>query len=400
MAPAYRPGGKAEKIMLDDKRLQHLSQLRMPVLTVYMTTNPAKTSGRGLTEPCLSWLNSTGKSMLEELPQSQQGLFLLELARVEDFLRDRRPKEKGLVIFAGAQTWEVAPLQMEVENELRWGRPALAPLLWLADEHKPYGLFVVDRTGARLFRYWLGEMAQLMEKKFSIDITQWKKKELGHVAHPGVQKARGSQSDVLRRRMNEQYRRLCRETAEEVEKVYKKEGLDALFLAGSIRLIEPIQAEFRQGLRQQAVLIDEDFGRLSAAELQRRLEPRIAKWQLQHASELVADLLGADHGAVAEFDETMARLQKGEIGSLVVVRGLNFRLHGCDECGWADRSADPVCPACGGKRRAAMLRDVLPEMARKHGTHLQVVDGAAAERLREKGGMGGWLRQVKRVAAR
>lgn len=200
--------------------------------------------------------------------------------------------------------------------------------------------------------------------------------------------------------MNEQYRRLFRGTAEVVEKVYKKEGLHALFLAGSIRLIEPIQAELRQGLRQQAVLIDEDFGRLSASELQRRLEPRIAEWQLKHASELVTDLLGADHGAVAEFDETLARLQKGEIGSLVVARGLDFRLHSCVECGWADRSADPVCPACGGKRRAAMLRDVLPEMTRKHGTHLQVVEGEAAERLKEKGGMGGWLRQVKRVAVR
>jgi rubrerythrin len=400
MAPAYRAGVKAEKIMLDEKRLQHLSQLRKPLLTAYMRTNPAKTSGRGLIEPCLTWLSSTGKAKMEELPRSEQGLFQLELARVEEFLRDRRPKEKGLVIFAGPRTWEVVPLQMEVENELHWGRPALAPLLWLADEHKPYGLFVVDRAGARLFRYWLGEMAELLEKNFSVDITQWKKKELGHVGHPGVQKPRGSQSDVLRHRMNEQYRRLFRGTAEVVEKVYKKEGLHALFLAGSIRLIEPIQAELRQGLRQQAVLIDEDFGRLSASELQRRLEPRIAEWQLKHASELVTDLLGADHGAVAEFDETLARLQKGEIGSLVVARGLDFRLHSCVECGWADRSADPVCPACGGKRRAAMLRDVLPEMTRKHGTHLQVVEGEAAERLKEKGGMGGWLRQVKRVAVR
>jgi hypothetical protein len=386
--------------MLDEKRLHDLSQLHKPLLTAYIKTNPATTSGRGLVEPCLSWMNSKGKSMLQEIPDSEQGLFLLELARVEEFLRDRRPKEKGLAIFAGPRTWEVVPLQMELENELHWGKPALAQLLWLSREHPAYGVFVVDRAGARLFRYRQGEMAELMEKKFSIDIAQWKKKELAHVTPAGLQKARGSQSDVLRHRMNEQYRRLCRETAKAVEKIYKKEGLEALFMVGSLRLIEPIQEELEHQLRQHAVLIGEDFGRLSASELRQRVEPRIATWKLNHDSEQVMYLLEGNRGVVAEFDETLARLQKGEIGSMIAARSLNCQLHTCNDCGWTDRSADPICPACRGKRSTTMLRDILPELAREHGADLQVVEGEGAERLLEKGGMGGWVRQVKRLATR
>lgn len=386
--------------MFDEKTILRLSQLQEPLLTAYIQTNPVRTSGRGRVDPGLTWLNSAGKAMLQEVPSPEQGLFLLELSRVEEFLRDRRPKEKGLVIFAGPRTWDVVPLQLELENELHWGKPSLAPLLWLAGEHPAYGVFVVDRTGARLFKYWQGEMAELMEKKFSVDMTQWKKKELGHAIPMGVQKARGSQSDVLRRRMNPQYRRLSRETAQEVEKFYKKEGLEALFLVGSLRLTEPIQAELSHEMREQSVLIDEDFGRLSSSELRQRMGLRIAMWKLEHASEQVTYLLGTHRGSIAEFDETLSRLQKGEIKSVVTALGLNCRLHTCDECGLTDRSADPVCPGCGGKRRTTMLRDVLPELARKHGADLQVVEGEGAERLRQKGGMGGWVRQVKRVAAR
>jgi peptide subunit release factor 1 (eRF1) len=386
--------------MLDEKRLQYLSQLPQPLLTAYMSTTPAKTSGRRRAESSLTGLHSLVKTVIRDVPHSEQGLFQMELARVEEFLRDRRPREKGIVIFAGPATWELLPLQIEVENELHWGSAALAPLLWLMGEHKRYGFLVVDRTGTRLFRYHLGEMVELEEKIFSIDISQWKMKELGHVAHPGVQKARGSQADVLRHRMDAQYRQFFRETADRAKDLYLREGLHALFVVGSTRLIEPIQAEFPRALRQHVIAVEEDFGRLSLSELQQRLEPRIAQWQLEHASALVAGLFGSDHGAVAEMDETLARLQKGEIGSLVATRGLNCRLHGCVQCGWSDRSADPVCPACGGERRAILLRDVLPEMARRHGTNLEVVAGEAAERLKEAGGMGGWLRQMKRATAR
>ncbi|MGH9703776.1 MAG: VLRF1 family aeRF1-type release factor, partial [Candidatus Acidiferrales bacterium] len=366
---------------------------------VYLSTNPAKSSGRDSTEPCLTWLNSTGKVMLEELPASEQGLFLLQLVRVEEFLRERRPNEKGLAIFAGPRIWEIVPLQLDVQNELRWGKPALAQLLWLGDEYPPYGVFVIDRAGARLFRYWQGQVAELMEKKFSVDISQWKKKELGHIAPMGVQKARGSPADVLRRRMNAQYQRLCRETARQVEKIYKKEGLEAIFLVGSLRLTEPILAELSHELQKLALLVDEDSGRLSASQLRRRMELHITNWKLKHASAQVASLLRSNRGAVTEFDETLARLQKGEIKSVLAVRGLNCRLHSCDSCGLTDRSADPICPACGGKRHATMLRDVLPELARKYRTQLQGVEGEGGERLREQGGMGGWVRQVRQVAS-
>ena len=135
---------------------------------------PVEASLHGPTPEYLTWLKDESRPIAENLSPTEQELFLKQLDRVEEFLRQREPHERSLVIFAGPAVWEIVSLQPEVQNELHWGKPALTQLLWLASEHKPYGIVVVDHAGARFFHYWLGEMVEYEEKKFAIDISQWK----------------------------------------------------------------------------------------------------------------------------------------------------------------------------------------------------------------------------------
>jgi hypothetical protein len=46
----------------------------------------------------------------------------------------------------------------------------------------------------------------------------------------------------------------------------------------------------------------------------------------------------------------------------------------------------------------ATLRDVLPEILLRHAVELEIVSGEPAERLKQMGGMAGWLRQKKVTA--
>jgi hypothetical protein len=383
--------------MLNPIRVRSLSRLPPPLLTAYVNTRPTEQYHQGLVPDYLTWLKKEAKPIAQSVPPTEQGLFREQLGRIEGFLRARTSQEKGLVIFAGPATWELVPLQVEVENELRWGRPSVSQLLWIVDEHRPCCIVVVDRARARFFRYWLGEMVELEEKKFRIDISQWKKKDLGHVVRPGIRKTRGSQHDTFEHRMDAQYGRLCREMAEQAKGICVKEGLTALFLVGSDRLVEPIQARFPREFRQRVVLIEGSLGGISSPELQQRLEPRIADWEGKHESALVTALLGEDRGAVVGIDETLAQLQKAKIRSLVLVRDLDATLRQCVKCSWMDRSADPVCSACGGERRAVTLRDVLPELARNSEAEVEVVTGEAAKKLTQAGGIGAWLRQPKQA---
>jgi hypothetical protein len=371
--------------MLTMSQLESLSQLPSPLLPAYVRTVSVEASLHGATPEYLPWLKDESRPIAESLSPTEQELFRKQLDRVEEFLRQRQPHERSLVIVAGPAVWEIVSLQREVQNELHWGKPSVTQLLWLASEYKPYGIVAVDHAGVRFFHYWLGEMVEYEEKKFAVDVSQWKQGELGHVE--GL------------RHMDSQYAHLCRETAQQAANFCTKKALAAVFLVGPDRLIKPIKAKFPRSFRQPIVLVDQDLARITLLELQKHLEPQIARWERTHEAELVTAVASDERGTIAGFDETLAHLQKGKIRTLVLARGCDADLRQCVQCGWTDRSADPTCSVCGSKRQTVTLRDALPELARRHQVEIDVVSGDAAERLNKVEGMGAWLRQPKSASA-
>lgn len=386
--------------MLTGSQIDAICGLPVPVLTVYLNTGSSEPPYRPLVPASLAWLKEAAKSFEASLPTTERGPYREQVDRVEEFFDGRHPHERGLAIFSGREAWQLVPLQIGVENDLRWGSPAVSQLLWFMDEHKPYCMVVVDRKGVRFLRYQLRELSEIQQKKFTVDVSQWKTKELGHVTGQNVHKTRGSQRDVFDRRVEAQYARLCRETARQAATICEKYECRAIFLVGGDHLVGCIETAIPRELRRRVALVEEDLGRSPLLELQKHLVPEIEKWERQHQKTLVDDLLTSDRGTIKEPDETLAKLQQGKVRVIVVVRDLNFDLRQCVGCGWTDRSADPVCPKCRGTRSVAALHDVLPTLARKHEVALEIVSGDAAKRLREAGGLGGWLRAFKHAASR
>src|SRR5579883_1056367 len=167
--------------MLTMELVERLSRIDPPILTAYVRTSPVDASQHSLTPGYLASLKNDNREIANGLSTVEQEQFSKQFRRVEEYLADRVPHERSLVIFAGDSTWEEIPLQLEVENEVHWGRPALAQLLWIAGEHKRYALVVLDHSGARLLEYSLGELTQHSERTFEIDTSGWGRKDMGHV---------------------------------------------------------------------------------------------------------------------------------------------------------------------------------------------------------------------------
>jgi hypothetical protein len=382
--------------MLSTRDVLLLTELSPPLLTAYVRTDPAAFSnGRGV-PGYLTWLRHEGKSLAQDLQPVDEQMFRQQLSRAEAFLSDQRPKQQGLVILAGTKTWKSFPLPLNVVNELHWGKPALAQLLDIVDEQKPSCVVAVDRAGSRFFRYDLGKLTEFEELKFHIDSSQWKRKEHTHMARVATKMPHGPQRDLFKQRMEAQYLRLCHDIAKRVNGLCKKEGLASVFLVGSKRLTEPIEEKLPQKLRQSVTLVPEDLARVSTRSLQEHLASRFAAWAKEDAQRSVDKLIDGGHGSVVGIDETLAHLQSGRISIVVAVRGLEKDLKQCVSCGLVNRSADPVCPACGCERRGVMLSEVLPELLRLKNADIEVVNGVAGRKLSQSGGMGGWLRRAKR----
>ena len=383
--------------MLSNGFLESLSQFSSPLLTAYVRTTPEEASLQGTEPRYLHFVKEQGKSVAQDLPSDEQVLFSKELERVTEFLS--QPKSHGsLVIFAGPSVWQVVPLQVEVKDELSWGKPSLAQLVWLAGEHKRYGIVAVDHKGARFFRYFLGEMVEGPEKTFTIEISGWRQKDLGKVTREGMAITHGTQRDVFDKRMENQYVRLCREAAQQAATFFANNHLAAIFVVGPDKLTAAIEAKFPRIFRLAFVRDDQDLARISPPELLKHLEPRIANWEREHQKGLVTALTEDARGAIVGFWETLVQLQRGMIRTLVLARDFDLVLHHCRECSWKGRCADRVCPVCEGQVGTATLRDVLPEILLKHAVELEIVSDEPAERLKQIGGMAGWLRQKKVTA--
>ncbi len=386
--------------MIDAKRARAISKLAGPVLTVQLNTMSAEPSHHPVVPASLTWMKNESESIARSLPPTERTRFQEQSKRVTKYFKGRHPQEKSLVIFAGSKTWESIPLQLEIENKLHWGRPDVSQLFWLIEEHKPLGIVVVDRKGARFFRYQLLEWHEIEKIKFDIDISQWRKKELGHVTGQRVRKTRGSQRDAFEDRMEAQYAGLCGQTAKRATALYKKHNLAGIFLVGDDRLAGPIDAALPRELRELVVRIKEDLGKLSNSEVQKTLEPMIADWERRHGALPVRALLESKRGTVLGIDETLAQLQKGRMRALVLERDLDAILHRCTKCGWMDRSTDPACATCRAARHEITLREALFQLIGGQELELQIVSGDAATPLKQVGGMGGWLREAKSAAAR
>jgi hypothetical protein len=386
--------------VLTKEQAESYTRLPEPQLTAYLNTGSDDPSHHLRVPACQTWLKKEAFTMARDLPQTDRAHFQAQVDRVQGFLGDRRPHEQGLVLFSGTGTWVLVPLQVRVASQLHWGAPAVSQLLWLLSEHRPHCIVIVDRAGARFFQYHLHELTELEYKKFDIDISQWKKKDLGHVTNPGIHKTYGSQRDFFEHRVEAQYAHLCSEIAIRAEQLRRNYGLVATFLVGSSRLTGLIEAAFPLELRPRVIDVKESLAGMQGPELLRHLEPVIANWEHLHDTEIVSALHRSEHGVLMEVDETLAQLQEGKIRNLVVARDLHLDLRKCVKCGRVDRSGDPTCPSCGSPRQGTTLQEILPSLVNTYQTKLDVVSGEAAIRLTEAGGIGAWLREAQLVAAR
>jgi hypothetical protein len=384
--------------MYDQKRVKEIAALPSPVLTVYLNTASQDPSLHPVVPACLRWFTDEGEALSRTLLPRGRKRFKEQVERFERFLRLRRPQEKAMAAFVGPDVWEVLPLHICLENQLRWGKPSVAQLFKLLSEHKPYGIAVVDHHGARFFRFHLGELTALAEKQYEIDESQWKRTDVGHIPSERTRKAQGPDRDLFEHRLRAQFEHLCAETADQLLALSKKNDFAGLFLVGSHRLIDPIQKHLPPVASGLVVSVSEDIGGFTPAEIRRRVEPLVADYERKRQVADVEHLMADDGRTVRNTDETLARLQAGTIRTLVVAANHDFPVHECARCGAVSRSSDVACADCGGERRRIALLDVLPRLSAAHGVKVEFVEGEAAQVLAKAGGIGGWLRQAKRSA--
>lgn|SRR6185312_5439598 len=374
--------------MLHAEDLDELPRLPEPVLTAYLNTNPAAQINQGGRTGAAIWLRSAVKDLTANWQRDEAALVEAQAVRLGDFVRARPGgRSKGLVAFVGPGMWRMFPLEVEVENEIYWGTPALDQLLWLLDEHQPCGVVVVSRQGARFFRYRMGEVEEDSSHPLNLDISQWR--------HKGLVMGVGDEHDAFDQRKRDHYRRFFEHLALEIARWGQRDRLQPIALLGNPRALETVWAALPEDRRGQMVKAAIQPARATRAQILRRAEPVLEAWRRDREQQDVVSLLDQRGRAdvATGFTRTLSMLQQGRVRKLLVARGLRGRVRQCPNCGWVDRSPQEACPHCGHPRGTQSLRAVLPQLIRAHGAEVEIVAGPAADRLlAEAEGLAAWLR--------
>lgn len=393
-------GKRGEKPVPVASAVSRLPHLAPPVLTAYLDTNPANPRNQSTPRGYMIWLKSAGQALAREQRPDLQKQVRRELGRLAAHIRGNFAQSRGLVVFAGPDVWEELRLQVPVRDELHWGKPSLQQLAWVLDEHRVRGAVLVDPTGARFFRFWLGRVTEDEHVALSIDKSQWRIPHLVGPSTSGVSKQYGVQRNRVSAREQAQRERFASELAKRIARWMTQQEISPVVLVGEPKQIEGVRAAMAERSREQVVLLPKVLPRTSPADVQRELEPVLREWERKYEVEEVESLLSAHDPAraVLGIDETLHQLQRGRVRELVIARGLKGTARQCLNCGWVDRSGDPVCPLCGSERRSRTLRTVIPELASAFGVPMEIVAGDAATRLRDAGGIGAWLGRRKKPA--
>lgn len=378
-----------------------LAHLPPPILTAYLDVNPSYPRNQSTPRGYIRWLKSAGQELSRELPLDSQKPFRLQLRRIDRYLKTARSPSQSLVILAGPQVWEVIALQVEVTEELHWGKPSLHQMTWILDEHRPRGAVVIDGTGARFFRFWLGTVDETPQYAFSFDVSSWRKPYLVGPSTPGVSKQHGIQRDRVSARAAAQRQHFLKKASHRIAEWAKDANISPIVLVGSAEEIESITKTLPAELRTKIVPLPKALPQVLRTELSKRLKPILNRWEREYEAQVVEEVAAgvASGQTVIGLQHTLDRLQKNQLRELVVARGLRGSAQQCSSCGWIDESSETTCTICGSNRQTRTLRTLLPELASTYSVPIEVVAGKAGTTLLARGGIAGWLRSARKPSA-
>lgn len=317
-----------------------------------------------------------------------------------------RPEGRSLVVFAGADPEEAydayslqsrLPFLAATDGVLaHWGRPLVAPLLFALDQHERYAVVYAAADRVRVFEAFLGQIEEISDHVRSADPEQWRDYRQAR-GSPGVGLAvasrGGADVDRFRDRMEEATARLYRNLLPELERRLEEERVDRVIVMGVPGNAAAFKDAMGKSLQERVVATLPPPANPDAPprEWLPFVTDTIAAAEAEHEQKLVDRLREEGVGGV---DECLAMLQDGRLHLIVVPWSTSVTVYrGSDGRVAASAEEARALAPEGGEPEALSLIEILPELVRSTGTRLELVEGAAEERLVEElGGMAGLRR--------
>jgi len=306
-----------------------------PVLSVYLNTEPSE----GNPDAHKRRL----RGMLKEVA-SPDDATLVERYISHEFDWSGR----SLAIFSSAPDGflRAYSLAVPLRSRVRLSdHPHVKPLADLLDSYGGYGVALVDKQGARMFYFHLGE---LREQEGVLGETVRHTKRGGGSQAQGRRGGSAGQTNYV----EEVTERNIKEAAEFAAHFFTENNVRRILLGGTDENV----ALFRSQLPKtwQSLVVGSFPMSMTAShsevqeramqvgqEADRRREVRLVETVVTNAAK--------DHSGVVGLEATLYAMHQGRVQTLVLKEGLRAPGSRCQGCGTITTKALDACPYCGGK---------------------------------------------------
>ncbi|MDC0720416.1 VLRF1 family aeRF1-type release factor [Nannocystis bainbridge] len=330
-------------------------------LSIYAQVDPSLLENQGRTP---GW-RILVKNSLRDLKASSDDPALPELlARAEQFFATLRPECKAVAAFFTPTGEEVLRLQVPiVAPEVHFGRPAVASLLWLLDEYEPYVVALVDSEKVRFFVARLGRAGLGGTRYNEVREYDFPPKYLPATGRgEGGYTQGGSNRDAFEATIEDHARRFYRQVAEQCANLLEESGAKRIVLAGMDGAARAVEGLMHDTVRKAVIAIVPTPLHLTDQATWDHLMPHALEHERAYESALVdevVDLAKAGGRGALGIATVLDCLKNKQVELLLVP--------------WPLAEVD--------------LRVRLPELAMAAGARIELVAGAAAERVAEEGGL-------------
>ena len=321
--------------MFSDSVLRELLEYSSPspVLSVYMNTD--------MTEGSIDVLKLRLRTMLKEVHQPQDEAAILRYFELE---REWTGRSVAMFSCAAQNFFKAFPLAVPLRSRVFVGnQPYVKPLADLLDAYGGYGVALVDKQGARLFLFHLGE---LREQEGILGEEVRHSKRGGASSVPG--RLGGSAGKT--RHIEQTVVRNLKESASFAAKFFEANHVRRVLIGGTdgnVRKFQSLLPKAWQSLvvgtfaMSMTAHPDEVQGRALqiGGEYERRREKRLVERVFTSAAK------GAD--GVVNLEDTLAAVHEGRVQTLVVSEGYRAPSFQCQGCSYLTTQSLQTCPFCG-----------------------------------------------------
>lgn len=346
------------------------------VLSVYLNTDPTRMT----TEAAKLRL----RNLIKPVTLSE------DVQAVEDYINlEYDWAAKGLAIFSKRDQdfFQTYQFNLNIPDHVHIGeKPTLRPLVRLSDTYDGWGVVLVDKQGARIFAFNLGELDEL-EAVTGEDVRQTKRG--GGNAMPGRMGGSGISGNV-----ENIIDRNIKEVIEYAKEFFTRWHIRRIMLGGTDDNIARFKDEMPKSW--QSLIVTEFPMSMTAnqAEILERAMEEAKKAQMKLTDNLVDQaitLAAKGSTGVIGLIDTLNANHEGRVNTLLVTEDFEQKGYRCTGCGYLTVQELDKCPFCSGQFEEikAAVEMSVQETLRNGGDVKVVVEN---QKLEEAGNIAAILR--------